>query len=257
MPEHPHHYALRSAWVGDPGTFEGLVLYIREHGRERAWGSRTYSYLDLNGRSYWTMGSPLAATILINAAETPYDPTPYDALAPRYDALFSSPEAEREEIEVLRLALPSGRVLDIGCGTGMLLRHLRVAPEQYVGIDPSLPMLERARASHPGHARAIFRCPMEDFHDRRPFDTIVALFGVASYLHLEPLHRIPSLLAPGGRAFLMFYDEDYWPSTHREMEGRPGPGTRVLDREGGDREIGLLLGKYRVWTFERPLEALP
>lgn len=66
MPENPHEYALREKWVGDDESFINAVLFIREHGYRNKFKWRWYTQIDLDGFTYWTMGSPLDATRLIN-----------------------------------------------------------------------------------------------------------------------------------------------------------------------------------------------
>jgi hypothetical protein len=67
MPHIPHEYTLRRQH--DPAVFEAAVRFIREHGYEAKWGRATHTYYDLDGRTYWTMGAPIAATVLINRAD--------------------------------------------------------------------------------------------------------------------------------------------------------------------------------------------
>ena len=43
-------------------------MYIREHGYRQRWGPYNHHHIDLDGWKYWTMGAPLAETILINRA---------------------------------------------------------------------------------------------------------------------------------------------------------------------------------------------
>jgi hypothetical protein len=45
-----------------------VVIYIRQAGYQQKWGETTYTYLDTDGWQYWTMGSPLEQTALINRA---------------------------------------------------------------------------------------------------------------------------------------------------------------------------------------------
>jgi SAM-dependent methyltransferase len=61
-----------------------------------------------------------------------YDATSWDALDP----------AERAVVEQFVASLPSGRVLDVGCGTGSLTRFLRGS---VTAVDQSSEMLELAR----------------------------------------------------------------------------------------------------------------
>lgn len=74
----------------------------------------------------------------------------YDAVADRYDHHFHRPQDRWEDERLASLLRPyvEGRhVLDLGCGTGWLLDHL--SPASYLGVDESMPMLERLAAKHP------------------------------------------------------------------------------------------------------------
>jgi demethylmenaquinone methyltransferase/2-methoxy-6-polyprenyl-1,4-benzoquinol methylase len=81
----------------------------------------------------------------------------YELRAPEYDdwylghGLYAERERAGWDEETARLteavaALPSGRVLDVACGTGFLTRHLR---GEVAGLDRSPRMLELARARCP------------------------------------------------------------------------------------------------------------
>lgn len=65
---HPHEYTVRE-WHQDAGTepeFEAMVQRICEHGYEDTFGKRTFTYLEVDGWRYWTMGNPLPETTIIN-----------------------------------------------------------------------------------------------------------------------------------------------------------------------------------------------
>lgn len=66
-PKTPHEYNLRRD-AKDEALFERVVMHIRQVGYQQKWGKTTYTYLDLDIWQYWTMGSPLDETILINRA---------------------------------------------------------------------------------------------------------------------------------------------------------------------------------------------
>ena len=68
MPDNPHFYSLKKEWE-NPDEFLEAVQYIRENGVSNMFGGREYTVLYLNGFRYWTMGSPLEDTYLINRAE--------------------------------------------------------------------------------------------------------------------------------------------------------------------------------------------
>jgi hypothetical protein len=70
MPEIPHEYTLRTE-APDERVFERVVLHIREEGYKAVFGSATYTYLDIDDWKYWTMGTPLEHTTLINRAKLP------------------------------------------------------------------------------------------------------------------------------------------------------------------------------------------
>lgn len=65
MPKVPHFYTLRKHWKG-PLEFEAVVQWMRDHGKVMKWGRYVRPYFDAGPFRYWTMGSPLSETILIN-----------------------------------------------------------------------------------------------------------------------------------------------------------------------------------------------
>jgi hypothetical protein len=67
MPKTPHEYTLRKN-APDEALFKRVVMHIRLHGYRRVYGRAIYAYLDIDGWQYWTMGSQLSETILINRA---------------------------------------------------------------------------------------------------------------------------------------------------------------------------------------------
>lgn len=65
MPDNPHWYTLRKHWERD-ADFVWAVETIRRCGYEEISRGRPYIVFDLDGMKYWTMGAPVAETILIN-----------------------------------------------------------------------------------------------------------------------------------------------------------------------------------------------
>jgi len=63
-----HQYCLIKNCYSRP-DFYAVVEYIREHGYPAKFYNKTYTYLNIGGFKYWTMGSPLDKTILINRTE--------------------------------------------------------------------------------------------------------------------------------------------------------------------------------------------
>jgi hypothetical protein len=64
MPEWPHEYIVRGKV--DENLFEQLVLHIRNNGYEGMFYRKKITYFDEGDKVYWTMGSPLKETTVIN-----------------------------------------------------------------------------------------------------------------------------------------------------------------------------------------------
>lgn len=134
----------------------------------------------------------------------------YDAIAESYDSLFKDEVSieENNKIASMLFDVP-GIILDVGCGTGLFLDILKVSPDEYFGIDPSNKMLEVFRKKHPRYYNLCI--PFEMFNLKfMVFNTVVALFGSASYIEIEALTDIPE----EKNLFLMFYKETYHPVTY-------------------------------------------
>ncbi len=150
---------------------------------------------------------PLGGGAVMSAAEF------YDAIAARYDEANGNLwPAENAVIALLlaRARCTRGRVLDLGCGTGLYLELMRKGPQNYVGIDISPAMVAQARRKFPRHTFHVQA--IEELTAVAAFDTAVSLFGSFSYV-LDVglgLNKIWQSLKPGGRMFLMLLGQHYW-----------------------------------------------
>lgn len=120
----------------------------------------------------------------------------YDPLSARTEKKFGA-ELKRE-----LLANASGRVLEIGVGTGLSFAHYP-AVEELVGIEPSEPMLRRARrrAHELDREVRLVEAPAEalPFEDRS-FDTVVSLAVLCTVDDpRRALSEIRRVLRPDGR----------------------------------------------------------
>lgn len=105
--------------------------------------------------------------------------------------------------EVTRAARTrGGRVLDVGCGDGLLLGRLSTAADEVVGIDPDPRAVERAR-QRLGRATTarVVRAGLldDDVPALGRFDTVTCV-ATLHHLPLRPaLERLGTLVAPGGQ----------------------------------------------------------
>ncbi|MEZ0228269.1 MAG: class I SAM-dependent methyltransferase [Planctomycetota bacterium] len=139
----------------------------------------------------------------------------YDRSAARYEERFA--ELQRPKLDaVLARVAPRGRVLDVGCGTGLLaLRVPRV-----VGVDISLEMLRLGRGARvQGDAYAL---PLR----AASFDTAFAITSLLGDIPraLVELHRV---LRAGGTLAVTLLREDVPPGFERELRAAGfAPGER-------------------------------
>lgn len=140
----------------------------------------------------------------------------YDALAEYYDASYVEPKdlAENNWIasRLTQGGWSDGDLLDVGCGTGLLLDMLPIDPSRYLGVDVSEKMLGVARDKHLGYRfqrGAMGR--LLDVAGAGQWDRLIYLFGTFSYaLDLVAIRQeIEGLLRPGGRFFIMALSRRY------------------------------------------------
>ena len=117
---------------------------------------------------------------------TPVELGGYEALAPYYDEVYNAGLDNRAlEINVVRSLLNIKRpeassVLDLGCGTGSVLKELSVDIDRLVGIDASEAMLENAQLK--GVDAELMLGDMTDFNIAEKFDAVLCLFNAINHL---------------------------------------------------------------------------
>lgn len=109
-------------------------------------------------------------------------------------------------VEAVKTAGASGRVLDVGCGPGVLVPYLTKAgllPKQITGTDLSPEMIRNAQEQHRG-VEFVASDFLKVFQDEDGFDGII----LCSALHdmpdpLAALQKAKSLLRPGGKLVIL------------------------------------------------------
>lgn len=200
----------------------------------------------------------------------------YDTISGVYDSLYTRPQDQEENellVQTYRDLPPSPSksqsgsevVADIGCGTGLTLDLGLPDPhDHYIAVDPSEKMLLRLHEKHHGRASVHLNADLRGYINKvrsgelpRP-DRLLVLFGVPSYCHPDDLKEALDILAPGGSAIFLPYDDSYLPAYH---------GNSILPRHTINRDsLHLLrsipgmaerrLTNHYLLTYTKPVRAV-
>lgn len=219
MPQCPHWYTLRKDYQFESiMPFDDLVLFMRQHSYPEQFYRKTMRRFAVNEMKYWTMGAPVQETILINRAVIEGSFSYYDNLSLNYDDMYMDPGSIQENRRVEGMInYKRGKVLDIGCGTGLFLDMQDC--KNYHGIDPAAGMVAELKAKH-GEGTTATCTKFEQWRSSEKYDLVVALFGAASYVDPEAWSRLDRIMEAGGEYFLMFYEPNYEPQYYQQI-GRP------------------------------------
>ena len=139
----------------------------------------------------------------------------YNKIANQYDSLFTDKYSLKENEFVISILISNGNlrgnILDIGCGTGLLIDCANINSNEYTGIDPSENMLNIAKLKHKEYN---FVCEKMENTEIKKYNSLVSLFGSVSYVNYDCLKRIKDYLVPNGKYFLMFFGYNYKPITY-------------------------------------------
>ena len=126
----------------------------------------------------------------------------YEIFGKFYDAVMGDgSESAKRVAELLRASKPGAtKVLELGCGTGSILKHLQVSYE-VSGLDLSTKMLSIARKKVP-RAR-LSRQDMVDFQIDEQFDAVLCIYDSINHIRRfsdwkKVFARVRQHLSPGG-----------------------------------------------------------
>lgn len=188
----------------------------------------------------------------------------FNRWAPFYDLPFTSVFYQAVHKRLLEFVeLPeAGQVLDLGCGTGKLLKRLAKRHPQLMGtgLDFADDMLQQARQQSAAPDRLTY---VQGGTDTIPLpdDQFDAAFCTISFLHyanaIEVLHEIHRVLKPGGQFYLADYTLPQWSGqtvlhvTQADVHFYSPTGRETLAQETGFQVEGhhYLLGPVLLTVF--------
>lgn len=184
----------------------------------------------------------------------------YDEFAKSYDDHYASAEFQEEDLALFKIVSPwiRGKVLDLGCGTGLTLSYNDINPDDYLGIDPSAGMLAKLQAKFPGYVtvNSTFEQWNETYQGSK-FDSILGLFGAPAYFAKESYSQVLERMTPKGHYFLMFYKPGYFPAHIYTEEDTAAAKARIdYDLINSTFETTFIFTNYLVAT-NIPKEFLP
>ena len=184
----------------------------------------------------------------------------YDEFAKSYDDHYASAEFQEEDQSLFKIVSPwiRGKVLDLGCGTGLTLSYNDIKKDDYLGIDPSAGMLTKLQAKFPGYVTV--NSTFEEWNQvdkDSKFDSIIGLFGAPAYFAKESYSEVLARLTPKGHYFLMFYKPGYFPAHIYTAEDIAAAKARIdYDLINSTFETTFIFTNYLVAT-NIPKEFLP
>jgi ubiquinone/menaquinone biosynthesis C-methylase UbiE len=132
----------------------------------------------------------------------------YNRLSKVYDRSYDEPVHKIEDDYIYKFisdkGFTEGKILDLGCGTGTLLKNIAILPENYIGLDIADKMIGICQEKFPNNVFIIG--DMSNIPNKEgSFDNVISLFGSYSYSndHHKTTEEIKRVLKPKGKFLLM------------------------------------------------------
>lgn len=134
----------------------------------------------------------------------------YDAIAHPWSERYSGLDFWEKEFARFYGLLPSGHILDIGCGNARDGARLLAAGYGYTGVDNSCGMLREARARHPECRVCAMDMRALGFANGAfdGFLALASLFHIAKRAIPSALAEIRRVVKPGGAGFAVILEGD-------------------------------------------------
>ena len=126
----------------------------------------------------------------------------FDGRAPQWDKHGEASGPKHASVAHIAGARAGSRVLDLGCGTGVMVpAYLEAGADTVLGVDLSAEMIARAREKFKGEPSVRFECgDTLDLDCEGSFDCAVIYNAYPHFLDKENLvKKVAALLAPQGR----------------------------------------------------------
>lgn len=134
----------------------------------------------------------------------------FNQIAKTYDSLFEDDKSKLERATIANYLEPhitvNTTILDIGCGTGVLLDLFPfIRPKNYIAVDSSIHMINKLLEKHPLYEESVI-CAKYEQTSLKKQDIRISLFGSINYLDPNKV-----LFMSPSNYFFMFYKEGYKP----------------------------------------------
>lgn len=172
----------------------------------------------------------------------------FDEIAHEYDESLPPHVVEHylaKRVAFVRELMPSGKILDVGCGTGVLAGRLAAAGYDVTGVDPSAGMLEHVGESGDG-VEAVLGDATDLPFDEGTFDLTMCVAVMHHVADPEAVHRslgeMVRVTRPGGLVLVWDHNprNPYWKNLMARVPQDDGserliPEAEVIDGlvEGG------------------------